>query len=195
MDLTARIQQLETLVNDAKSMPLSSSALLNREELLELIAEMKDSLPEEIKQARWVVKDREELLAKARAEAESIMSKAREEQLRLAQEEQVLERAKEEAQRILELADEEARRVRLEAEDYVDAKLAQFENVLRKVAEDVGSTSGSLQRTLDQVETGRDKLRGSATVAEQELTPEPTPEPAPELAPELPETERAEGGR
>jgi len=195
MDLTARIQQLETLVNEAKSMPLSSSALLNREELLELIAEMKDSLPEEIKQARWVVKDREELLAKARAEAESIVSKAREEQLRLAQEEQVLERAKEEAQRILELADEEARRVRLEAEDYVDGKLAQFENVLRKVAEDVGSTSGSLQRTLDQVETGRDKLRGSATVAEQELAPEPPPEPAPELAPELPETERAEGGR
>jgi vacuolar-type H+-ATPase subunit H len=195
MDLTARLQQLEVLVSEAKSMPLSSSALLNREELLELIAEMKDSLPEEIKQARWVVKDREELLAKARAEAESIVAKAREEQMNLAQQEKVLERAKEEAARILELADDESRRVRLEAEDYVDAKLAQFENVLRKVGDDVGSTIGALQRTLDQVELGRDKLRGTATVAEQELAPEPEDQPEEELAPELPGPDEAEGGR
>jgi hypothetical protein len=66
MDLSSRIQHLEDLVRDAKSMPLSSSALLNREELLELVEELKVALPEEIKQARWVVKDREELLSKAR---------------------------------------------------------------------------------------------------------------------------------
>ena len=59
MDLAARIQQLEEMIREAKSMPLSASALLNREELLEVVAAMKEALPEEIKQARWVVKDRE----------------------------------------------------------------------------------------------------------------------------------------
>ncbi len=93
MDLAARLQQLEDLVREAKSMPLSSSALLNRDEVLEILTEMKESLPEEIKQARWVVKDREELLAKARRDAERMVEEARAEQLRLASHEEVVKRA------------------------------------------------------------------------------------------------------
>ena len=69
MDLASRLSELEEMVRDAKSMPLSSSALLNRDEVLNLIEDLKTSLPDEIKQARWVVKDREELLAKARRDA------------------------------------------------------------------------------------------------------------------------------
>jgi len=168
MDLAARIQQLEDLVNDAKSMPLSSSVLVNKEEMLELVTEMKEGLPEEIKQARWIVKDREELLAKARLEAESIVEQARQEQLALARQEEVVDRARVEAERVLELADEEGRRIRLEAEDYVDAKLAQFEIVLRKLQEETQGSARQLARTLDQVELGREKLRGAPTTAAEE---------------------------
>jgi hypothetical protein len=170
MDLAARLQQLEDLVRDAKSMPLSSSALLNREEVLELVAEMRESLPEEIKQARWVVKDREDLLAKARHEAEAIVEAAHQEQLRLARKEEIVARAHLEAERIQQEAEGEARRVRLEGEDYVDAKLAQFEIVLRKLQEEAQASARQLARTLDQVELGREKLRGAPiTAAEEEF--------------------------
>ena len=161
MDLAARLQQLEDLVRDAKSMPLSSSALLNREEVLELLAEMRESLPEEIKQARWVVKDREDLLAKARHEAEALVEAAHQEQLRMARKEEVVARAHQEAERIQHEADGDARKVRLEAEDYVDAKLAQYEIALERTAKDI-------QRSLAQVQRGRDKLRG-VSVAQEEL--------------------------
>src|SRR5437867_8875443 len=90
MDLAARLQQLEDMVRDAKSMPLSSSALLNREEVLDLVKDMKETLPDEIRQARWVVKDREELLAKARRDAEAMVEQGQEEQLRLASREAVV---------------------------------------------------------------------------------------------------------
>ena len=46
MDLAARLQQMEDMIREAKSMPLSSSALLNREEILELVAQMREALPE-----------------------------------------------------------------------------------------------------------------------------------------------------
>jgi cell division septum initiation protein DivIVA len=188
MDLAGRIQQLEDIVTEAKSMPLSSSVLVSREELLELIEEMKSSLPEEVKQARWVVKDREELLAKARTDAEQIVEQARQDQLRLSQQEEIFERAKHEAERILESADDESRRVRTEADDYVDAKLAQFENVLRKVTEDLMATSSALDRTLEQVETGRDRLHGAPqTAAEHELGEQAPPHEEQPLAPDLPE--------
>jgi hypothetical protein len=176
VDLAGQIQQLEDMVKEAKSMPLSSSALLNRDELLELVEQMKKSLPEEVKQARWVVRDREELLAKARRDAEQIVERARAEQLEMATREEVVKRAHEESQRVVAEADEDARRMRLEAEDYVDAKLAQFENALQRLAEDVVVTQDALSRTLEQVETGRERLRG--VPAQQEFAPEP---PEPEL--------------
>jgi F0F1-type ATP synthase membrane subunit b/b' len=172
MDLTARLSQLEEMVRDAKSMPLSSSALLNRDEVLDLIEDLKAALPDEIKQARWVVKDREELLAKARRDAEAMVEQARAEQLRLASHEAVMQRAKEEAERIVQEADEDARRLRLEAEDYVDAKLAQLEGTLQKILEETIASNEVLSKTIDQVVAGREKLRGATPSSE--LGPEVT---------------------
>jgi hypothetical protein len=169
MDLSARLEQLEELVREAKSMPLSSSALINREEVLELIAEMKETLPEEIKRARWIVRDREELLAKARDEGERTVQQAHEEQLRMARKEEIVARATTEADRVVSEAEERAREMRSEAEDYVDAKLAQFEISIRKILEASQASSKSLNRTLDQVEVGRERLRGPATAAEAEF--------------------------
>jgi F0F1-type ATP synthase membrane subunit b/b' len=169
MDLAGRLQQLEEMVREAKSMPLSSSALLNRDEVLEMIQEMTESLPEEIKQARWIVKDREELLAKARHEAERIVEQAHDDQLRMGRKEEVVLRATEEAERILAEAEQHAADARAEAESYVDAKLAQFEIALRKVLEASQTAHRSLAKTLDQVELGRERLRAPATAAEQEF--------------------------
>src|SRR2546426_1105612 len=160
MDITARLQQLEEIVQEAKSMPLSASALVNREEILELLETARAELPEEIKQARWVVKDREELLAKGRREAEGLIERGRHEQTRLVSEQEVVQEAIHEADRILGEAREQARQMRLEAEDYVDAKLAQYEIALEKVG-------AELERSLNQVRRGRDKLRGVSPAEEE----------------------------
>jgi len=168
-DLAAKLAQLEEIVRDAKSMPLSSSALLNRDEVLEMLQQMQEELPEEIKQARWVVKDREDLLAKARADAERLVAEAHEDQLKMARREEVVERARQEADSVLDQAEERSRQIRKEAEDYVDAKLAQFEIALRKILEDSQVATKGLARTLDTVEVGRDRLRNPATTAEQEF--------------------------
>ena len=119
-----------------------------------------------IKQARWVVKDREELLAKARRDGEAIVHQAQEERVRLLSREQVVKSAQAESERLLEEAREMARQIRLEAEDYVDAKLAQFEIVLER-------TLGELQKSIGQVRRGRDKLRGVSVAEEEFGTAEP----------------------
>jgi F0F1-type ATP synthase membrane subunit b/b' len=187
MDLAGRLAQLEQIVRDAKSMPLSSSVLISRDEVLEMLHEMQESLPEEIKQARWVVKDREELLAKARAEGDRIVEQAREDQRRMALKDAVAKRAQEESARMLQEAEDTTGAMRREAEDYVDAKLAQFEIALRKILEDAQGTARGLAKTLDQVEVGRDRLRSPTTVAEQELAP-------PDLQPEPSDLFDAEAG-
>lgn len=173
-------------------MPLSSSVLISRDEVLQMIHEMQQNLPEEIKQARWVVKDREELLAKARVEGDRIIEQAREEQRRLALRDQVARRAEEEAARMLQEAEDTTDAMRREAEDYVDAKLAQFEIALRKILEDAQGTARALAKTLDQVEVGRERLHAPVTAAEQRLAP-PEVDEAPAPSAELFDAE-AEGG-
>src|SRR5207247_9980689 len=133
------------------------------EEILQVLTEMEESVAEEMKQARWIVKDREELLSKARAEGERIVDQAHEEQRRMALKEEVARRAEAEAQSILEDAQDRADAMRRDAEDYVDAKLAQFEITLRKILEDTQGAGRSVARTLDQVEGGRARLRSPAT--------------------------------
>ena len=172
MDLAARLERLDELLREAKSMPLSSSVLVNRDEILELIAEMKEGLPEEIKRARWIVRDREELLTKARQDGEQIVEQAHEEQVRMARKEEIVARATTEADRVVAEAEERARVMRSEAEDYVDGKLAQFENSIRKILEASQASTKSLDRTLDQVQVGRERLRGPATAAEAEFRPD-----------------------
>jgi hypothetical protein len=179
MDIAQRLQQLEEMAMTAKSMPLSSSVLINREELLEMIQEMREALPEEVKQARWVVKDREQLLAKARRDAEGLIQQALAQQAKLVSGEEVVKEANREAERIVNESREEARQIRHEAEDYTDQKMAAFEAAITRTMEQVaqikeaqdalvGRIREQLARTLQQVERGRERLRGG-TIAEEEL--------------------------
>ena len=153
MDIVTRVQQIKERVEQARSMPLSSAAMVNREEILELIDSARVNIPEEIRQARWVVKDREELLSKARRDGEAIVDQALSEQVRLVSQQEVVRAAHVEAERIVAEGREHARQLRLEAEDYIDGKLAEFEAILERAAE-------GLQRSLGQVRKGREKLRG-----------------------------------
>ena len=175
MDLASRIRQLEELVNEAKSMPLSASVLINKDEVLELVDGMKKTLPEEIRQARWVVKDREELLAKARRDAEAIIEEAGRERARLIADEEIVTEASREADQIVAEAAERARQIQLEAEDYVDAKLASFEAAMIQVRDQLADVHTQvderLARTLEIIQKGRERLRGQ-TVADEHLAEE-----------------------
>ncbi len=120
MDLIERIEELQVLIEEAKAVPLSSSAVINREEFLELLAQLKQEVPEEIRQARWMSRDRDELLGRARKEAERIIAEAREQRDRLLSRTEIVHAAEREAERITDDAKERSAKMRLVAEDYID---------------------------------------------------------------------------
>lgn len=146
MDVESLLTKMEQLLAEARPVPLSSSVMVNRNDFDELIGELRAGLPEELRQSRWIIKERDEVLAQAARESEQILGDAERERDRLVGEEEVVRVARREADHILEDAREAARTLRLEAEDYVDGKLATFEITLHK--------------TLKAVEKGRDRLRG-----------------------------------
>ena len=133
------------LVQTAKAMPLSASVLISREEVAELLQGSLDRMPDEIRQARWLLKERDEFLAEKGREADALLEEVRVQAERMVQRTEIVRQANHVAQRILDDANEEARRLRHEAEDYADQKLASFEIVL--------------DRTMKTVRAGREKLQ------------------------------------
>lgn len=139
--------ELRDLVEHARTMPMSASVLVNREEVLELIDEILAALPEELRHARWLVKEREEFLLQARREADEIVHAARTQAERMVERTEIAREARRIAQRKIDDADAQARRLRLECEDYIDQKLGEFEVVL--------------DRTLQAVQQGRQRLQAT----------------------------------
>jgi vacuolar-type H+-ATPase subunit H len=155
----ALLQRVSGMIAGARALPLSSSVKLdNKDEILELLREAAERLPEELRQARWMLKEREEYLAATQRKADELVEAARSEAQRLVQRTEIIKEAQAQARRIVEEAREEASRLRLEAEDYADQKLAQFEIVL--------------ERTLKTVASGRAKLAGLPERAEGPATGE-----------------------
>ena len=145
-EVHAKLTELNALVEGARAMPMSASCVVNRSDLLGLLADLESLLPDSLNRAQEVLGDKQGVLEEGRREAEQIVAAARVERRRLIEATEVHAEASHEADRLLEEARASAEAMRIEVEDYVDAKLANFEIVLTK--------------TLSAVERGRQKLSG-----------------------------------
>jgi hypothetical protein len=139
-DTESLVRRVIEIIEGTRALPLSSSVKLdNKEEVLELLDEATHRLPEETKQARWLLKEREEFLAKMQREGEDILMAARLQAERMVQRTEIVREAQATARRTIEDGRDEARRLRLEAEDYCDQKLAAFEVVLDRTIKTVAA--------------------------------------------------------
>jgi uncharacterized protein (DUF1778 family) len=143
----ALLRRAADLVASARPMPLSSSVMINRDEVLDLLGEAIDRLPDELRQARWLLKEREDFLARVQGEGDEILDQASAKAEAMVQRTEVVKAAEQRAKRIVEDAQDEARRLRHECEDFCDQRLAQFEIVLN--------------RTMKMVQAGREKLNAA----------------------------------
>ena len=132
MDVLVLIDKLDDLVHNAKPVPLTDQVRVDKEEIYDILDQMRATIPEEIKQARWIVKERQEMLAEAKREAERIVKEARERQERLVSEEEITKQAERAAEDIIEDARAREREIRLGAEDYADEILNTLEVNLSK---------------------------------------------------------------
>lgn len=152
MDIMALIDKLEEIVSEGKKVPLTSSVMVSEENIYELIDEVRAALPEELKQARWIVKERQEMMDEAEKEAQRLIEEANEKAKNIASENEIVKLAEQKAAEIIEASRAKEREIRLSAEDYADEMLANLEVNLGKL--------------LSAVQRGRDRLQGKITSRE-----------------------------
>jgi hypothetical protein len=153
MDVLVLIDKLDELVHGARRVPLTDQVRVDREQLYDILDQMRATIPEEIKLARWIVKERQEMLAEAEREGERIVTEARERQTRLVSEHELTGQAEIAAEDIIADARAREREIRLGVEDYADELLDTFEL--------------NLSKFIAAVQRGRDRLQGRDEPAER----------------------------
>jgi hypothetical protein len=143
----ALLRQAIELVEQARPMPLSASSMINKDEVLAVLQAAVQGLPDELKAARWLLKERDDFLAKVQREGDQIIERARSQAEQMVQRTEVVKSADDRARRVVAEAEDRARRLRLETEDWCDQKLGGMEVVL--------------ERTLRTVASGRARLQGA----------------------------------
>jgi cell division septum initiation protein DivIVA len=118
-------------------MPLSSSPRIDRDEMVEMLEEALSRIPAEIREARWMIKERQEFIAKTRREADELLEAARVQAERMVQRTEVVRAAEHRARQVLEAAESDARRIKLETEDFLDQRLGSFEILLGRLSKTV----------------------------------------------------------
>lgn len=146
-DAEGLIRRAISVVEGARTMPLSASVLVSRDELMELLQAALDRIPDEMRQARWLLRERDEFMESQKREADRLLEDVRAQAERMVQRTEIVRQANLVAERTVEEAREDARRLRHEADDFCDQKLASFEIVL--------------ERILKTVLAGREKLRAT----------------------------------
>ncbi len=139
------IQGLLNVVDAARPVPLSSSSMINKDEVISVLNDISLRLPDEIRAARWLLKQREDFLARTQREGDELIDLARARAGQMVQKSEVVKAAEVRARRIVEDAQAEARRLQLETEDYCDQRLASFEAVLKKTQKIVADGRSKLQ--------------------------------------------------
>jgi cell division septum initiation protein DivIVA len=146
VDVHAKLDELTALIDNARAMPMSASCVVNRAEVQAQLDEIRALLPSELADAQRVIDDKGAVVAEGHEEAQRIIEAAKAERARMVARTDVMREATREAEQVLGSARADADRMRVEIDDYVDSKLANFEVVLHK--------------TLQAVEKGRAKISG-----------------------------------
>jgi hypothetical protein len=144
-DTAAHLLRLQEMLENARKLPMSASVSINREEFGAMLQDAIDGLPDELREARWLLKEREKVIERAEHEAKRTEEAARVRAARLVEKHEVVREAHLKAEQIREDAERDAAARRHEAEDYIDRKLASFEVIL--------------DRTMQAVQKGRERLQ------------------------------------
>lgn len=145
MEIFTLLDTLEDLVDNAKKVPFSEKSIIERDEFLDLIKEIRLKLPDELKQAKWVKEERERILAEAQKEADDVVKETENRIISMIDEHEITKKAYEQKNQIMSAANESSRQITQGARDYADGILE--------------SLAKSLEKTLKEIQEDRRELK------------------------------------
>lgn len=154
-EINEMLEQMEDVLEDSKQALLSARVVVDKEEIFEIIKEIRLRLPNEIQQSRWVLEDRTKILAGAQLEADTIIEEAHETVNKMIMDHEITQYAQQQAENIISVARGDARELHLGAVEYADSVMKDVEmnlketlDVIRNEASEFQSYMGEVVRTI-----------------------------------------------
>ncbi len=141
------VEELIITVEQARGMPLSGNASVDRNDFVDRLRDLRERLPEEVRTARWMVREREAFIGQTNEQAAEVMRRAKQEGAKMVSETQVMSEAVEEANILVRNSEIESRQIRLEAEDVAESSYEHIETLLTNLLERVRDRRAELHKS------------------------------------------------
>ena len=145
MEIFTLLETLEELIESSKKVPLTNKTIVDQEEILEVVKEIRLKMPEDLKQAKWVREERERILTEAHKEADDIVKEAENRIIAMIDEHEITKKAYEQKAQIIETANEMSREISKGTKDYADNLLEKIEVVLEEALKTVQNNRKELK--------------------------------------------------
>ena len=156
MKLEILIDELQELLDSAIKMPLSGGKkVVNTERMQEIVEEMRTNVPQEIRQAKNVSADRDNIIAKSKQEAETIVQQAEERAKALVERNEITRQAQVKANEILAKAKDEAAKIKQAANQYI-------EGIMKKADDEMSANLAALKKTRQSLKAYQNRGNGAS---------------------------------
>lgn len=154
MKVLELLEEIEEIVDTASGFPLTGKIMIDSQELLEIVREIRLELPDEIQQAQWIKNERERIIAEAKKEYETVIQDAQRQAESLVESDDITVRAKLRADELMRVTEETAKQLKMSTYDYVDNILFNFQEKMEQLNglyfEDLFST---IEKTFGDINT------------------------------------------
>ena len=145
MEIFTLLETIEDILEKSKGVPFSNKVLVDKEEILEQISELRLKLPEELKQAKWIKEERQRILVEAQKEADDIVKEAENRIISMIDEHEITKKAYEKKAEIIETANEMSREISKGTKDYADNVLNGIEIALQEALKIIQNNRNELK--------------------------------------------------
>lgn len=159
MEIFKLLDTLEDLLERSTSIPLVNKSLIDKNEILDIIKDIRLNLPDELKQAKWIREERERIIAEAQKDAEGIVKEAENRIISMIDEHEITKKAYEKRNEIISEANEMYREYNKDAISYVDGILKNVEENITKLNDSMMSVEMSLKNALETIQNNRKELK------------------------------------
>ena len=160
------LSSIDEILEQAKAVPFSDKVMVERAEILEITKEIRLRLPTEIEQSKWVLEEKNRILADAQKEADAKIAAAEEERSNMVNEHEVTKRAYAQAEEIVEASKKVARDMKIGAKEYADDLLQQVDEQMKRMSD---FTVGSIENILKEYQANIQNFNGAMAQKRQIL--------------------------
>lgn len=160
MEIFTLLETIEELLKNSKNVPFSGGkCIVDREEILDIVKDIRLKLPDELKQAKWVKEERTRIIQEAQKEGEDIVKEAENRIIAMIDEHEITKKAYAEKQKIIDSANDMAREMSEATKEYADAILEDVERTIIELKEKMDTAEATITTAVSTIKNNRKELK------------------------------------